>query len=41
MNICILEGSWIGDRTSRAFKVCGYEDISEKYNVPLVDSTKG
>lgn len=39
-NISILEGSWIGDRTSRAFKVCGYEDISEKYNVPLIDLQK-
>ena len=36
-DICILEGSWIGDRTARAFKVCGYEDISKKYNVPLYD----
>ena len=23
-NISILEGSWVGDRTERAFKVCGY-----------------
>lgn len=36
-NIIILEGSWIGDTTRRAFKVCGYEDISRKYKVPLVD----
>lgn len=36
-NISILEGSWVGDRTSRAFKVCGYEEISRKYNVPLID----
>ena len=41
MNISILEGSWIGDRTSRAFRICGYEDISDRYNVPLIDSTKG
>jgi uncharacterized protein (DUF362 family) len=40
MNICILEGSWIGDRTSRAFKVCGYEDISRRYGVPLIDLQK-
>ncbi|MCP4373493.1 MAG: hypothetical protein GY797_36130 [Deltaproteobacteria bacterium] len=26
-NISILEGSWAGDRTERAFKVCGYFDI--------------
>jgi len=35
--ISILEGSWVGDRTEQAFKVCGYTDISEKYAVPLVD----
>jgi uncharacterized protein (DUF362 family) len=37
MDIRILEGSWIGDRTDRAFKVCGYEEISKRYGVPLVD----
>jgi len=36
-NIVIMEGSWVGDRTSKAFKVCGYEDLSKKYNVPLID----
>lgn len=36
-NISILEGSWVGDRTPRAFKKCGYEDISERYGVPLID----
>ncbi len=35
--ISILEGSWVGDRTERAFKICGYTDISKKYSVPLVD----
>lgn len=39
-NIVIIEGSWVGDNTKRAFKVCGYEEISQKYNIPLVD-TKG
>ncbi len=27
--IVIMEGSWVGDRTSRAFKVCGYGDLSK------------
>lgn len=36
-NISILEGSWVGDRTEHAFKVCGYSDISDRYAVPLVD----
>jgi len=35
--IVIMEGSWVGDRTSEAFKVCGYENLSKTYNVPLVD----
>lgn len=39
-NIAIMEGSWIGDRTQSAFKVCGYEDLSKRYNIPLVDLQK-
>jgi uncharacterized protein (DUF362 family) len=39
-NIVIMEGSWVGDRTSAAFKVCGYEELSKKYNVPLIDLQK-
>ena len=38
--IVIMEGSWVGDRTSQAFKVCGYEALSRKYNVPLIDLQK-
>lgn len=36
-NIKIIEGSWVGDSTKRAFKVCGYDSLSKKYNIPLVD----
>ncbi|HHU64011.1 MAG TPA: DUF362 domain-containing protein [Clostridiales bacterium] len=36
-NISIMESSWVGDSTKRAFKVCGYEEISQKYKVPLID----
>ncbi len=36
-NICIIESSWLGDSTKRAFSVCGYDAISQKYNVPLYD----
>ncbi|MGI6327112.1 MAG: DUF362 domain-containing protein [Saccharofermentanales bacterium] len=36
-NLVILESSWVGDSTKRAFRICGYEDISKKYNVPLFD----
>jgi uncharacterized protein (DUF362 family) len=33
----IMEGSWVGDYTSDAFRICGYEEISRRYGVPLVD----
>lgn len=36
-NISIMEGSWVGDQTKRAFKVCGYDKLSAKYGVPLYD----
>jgi uncharacterized protein (DUF362 family) len=36
-NIVIMEGSWVGGRTSQAFRLCGYEELSRKYNVPLID----
>ncbi|MBN1498583.1 MAG: DUF362 domain-containing protein [Spirochaetes bacterium] len=36
-NISIRESSWIGDDTKKAFKVCGYVELSEKYGIPLFD----
>ncbi len=39
-NLVILEGSWVGDRTALAFKVCGYEKLSSLYGVPLIDLQK-
>lgn len=39
-NIVIMEGSWVGDRTPAAFRACGYEDLSKKYQVPLIDLQK-
>jgi uncharacterized protein (DUF362 family) len=39
-NLIIAEGSWIGDSTRKAFRVCGYQQISRKYHVPLVDLQK-
>jgi uncharacterized protein (DUF362 family) len=35
--IRIIESSWVGDSTKRAFKYCGYEEISGSYDVPLID----
>ena len=31
--LLILEGSWVGDSTTRAWRVCGYDVISRQYNV--------
>lgn len=36
-NVKIVEGSWVGDNTKKAYQVCGYEAISKKYDVPLID----
>ena len=38
--IVMLEGSWVGDKTSESVKVCGYDTISEKYHVPFWDLQK-
>ena len=39
-NICIMEGSWVGDMTERAFRVCGYDRVCKTYNVPFYDLKK-
>ncbi|MCL1881235.1 MAG: DUF362 domain-containing protein [Oscillospiraceae bacterium] len=36
-HIEIIESSWVGDSTKRAYKVCGYEELSKKYDVLLFD----
>ena len=36
-DVSIMEGSWVGDRTERAFAVCRYNEIGKRYNVPLYD----
>lgn len=36
-DISVIEGSWVGDRTGRAYKVCGYDKVCEKYGVPFFD----
>ena len=38
--ICMMEGSWIGDRTKDAYEVCGYRHLSETYDVPFIDTQK-
>ena len=37
-DISIIEGSWVGDSTGRAFRTAGYDAVGRKYNVPLYAS---
>ncbi|TZE81352.1 DUF362 domain-containing protein [Calorimonas adulescens] len=39
-DISIMEGSWVGDSTARAYRLLGYEDISKRYGVKLYDLKK-
>ena len=36
-NISIIESSWIGGNTQESVKVCGYDKVCRKYNVPFYD----
>jgi len=37
-NIAIMEGSWTGDSTARAFINCGYKSIAKETGVELIDT---
>lgn len=39
-NLKIVEGSWVGDRTSEAYEVCGYRKLCNEYSVPFIDTQK-
>ncbi|MDO4960371.1 MAG: DUF362 domain-containing protein [Eubacteriales bacterium] len=39
-SIVIIESSWVGDRTSEAFEYCGYNALSKKYGIALMDMQK-
>lgn len=34
-NLMIMEGSWVGANTTRAFQVCGYQKLADHYQLPL------
>ncbi|GHS85624.1 hypothetical protein AGMMS49957_02080 [Synergistales bacterium] len=36
-DITVMEGSWVGDSTKRAWKICGYDEIAKRYGVKLLD----
>ena len=33
----IIESAWFGGSTKKAYKYCGYEELSMKHGVPLID----
>ena len=35
--ISIMESSWVGEDTRRAYKSCGYEHMAKRYGVKLID----
>ena len=35
--ISVIEGSWVGDETMRAARVCGYDQVCRRYGVPFCD----
>lgn len=39
-NLVIAEGSWVGDRTSEAVKVCGYDTLVKTYGITFCDTQK-
>lgn len=39
-NIVILEGSWVGDRTAEAVRVCGYDKVISEYGIQFWDTQK-
>jgi len=36
-DIKIIESSWVGDSTKRAFEYCGYNELAGRYKIPLID----
>lgn len=36
-DISIIEGSWLGENTTRAFDVCGFTELGRKYQVPVIN----
>ncbi|MDO4978032.1 MAG: DUF362 domain-containing protein [Eubacteriales bacterium] len=37
-NPVIMEGSWIGDKTSEAYEYCGYRQLCEMYDIKFIDA---
>jgi uncharacterized protein (DUF362 family) len=39
-NLMIIEGSWVGADTDKAFEVCGYHQLARYYEIPLYNLKK-
>ena len=39
-DICVIESSWVGERTENAARSCGYDRVCRDYNVPFCDLKK-
>ena len=39
-DICIMEGSWVGGNTQKAFEFCGYNALAKKWSVGIIDGQK-
>ena len=39
-DLVMLESSWVGDKTENAVKLCGYDNLSQKYGVEFLDMQK-
>ncbi len=39
-DISVIESSWVGETTQRSVRVCGYDKICDKYDVPFYDLKK-
>ena len=39
-NISVMEGAWVGDKTSEAFEILGYISLAAQYKVELIDNQK-
>ena len=38
VDITIAEGAWVGDKTTEAMDICGYNALAEKYGVKMIDT---
>lgn len=39
-DISVIESSWYGEKTERSMKVCGYDQVCDRYAVPFYDLKK-